>query len=100
MGKVAELKGLDADKNMFTGGGGGIKKNNTQGFLNKTIKGTSHSSIDNAMTPYLKPLIKRTSQGVDPIKWFNNANWSNFNQSIPKIKKMRKVLQALKYNKI
>lgn len=25
MGKVAELKGLDADKNMFTGGGG-IKK--------------------------------------------------------------------------
>ncbi|WP_353098131.1 hypothetical protein [Empedobacter brevis] len=86
---VKNIINLNADKNMFTGGGG-IKKNNTQGFLNKTMKGTSHSSIDNAMTPYLKPLIKRTSQGVDPIKWFNNANWSNFNQSIPKDKENEK----------
>lgn len=58
---------------MFTGGSG-IKSINNQRFGRATMPGTSDSSIDNTMTPYLKPLIQRTSQGIDPIKWFNNAN--------------------------
>lgn len=86
---VKNIINLSAEKNMFSGGGG-IKSNNTQGFGSSTMPGTTHRSIDNAMTPYLKPLIQRTSQGVNPLIWFKNADWSNFNKNIPKDKENEK----------
>ena len=42
------------------------------------MSGTAHDDIDDSMTPYLKPLIQRTNQGVNPVKWFQNVNWNNF----------------------
>lgn len=74
---VQNIISLSADPNRFTGGGGSgtVKEQNS---IKATMKGTGHSNIDDSVTPYLKPLILRTDQGVNPVKWFQNVNWNNF----------------------
>jgi RHS repeat-associated protein len=76
-GNVQNIISLSADKNMFTGGGGS-KTVSGQNSIKATMTGTSQVNIDDSMTPYLKPLIQRTGQGVNPVKWFQNVNWNNF----------------------
>lgn len=76
-GNVQNIISLSADKNMFSGGGGS-KTVTGQTSIKATMTGTGHTNIDDSMTPYLKPLIQRTDQGVNPLKWFQNVNWNNF----------------------
>lgn len=74
---VQNIISLSAENNMFTGGGG-VRSNNSQQSVKATMPGTSHVNIDDSMTPYLKPLIQRTDQGVNPVNWFQKANFNNF----------------------
>ncbi|UKB81357.1 RHS repeat-associated core domain-containing protein [Chryseobacterium sp. MEBOG07] len=74
---VKNIISLSADKNMFSGGGG-LKTTTGQTSIKATMTGTGHTNIDDSMTPYLRPLIQRTDQGVNPVKWFQNVNWNNF----------------------
>ena len=62
----------------YANGGGGSRSSNTQHSVKATMPGTSHTNIDDSMVPYLKPLIQRTDQGVNPVQWFQNVNWKNF----------------------
>lgn len=74
---VQNIISLSADPNMFTGGGGS-KTVKGQNSIKTTMPGTKHDNIDDSMAPYLKHLIQRTDQGVNPVKWFQNVNWNNF----------------------
>ncbi|MFC4163909.1 RHS repeat-associated core domain-containing protein [Epilithonimonas zeae] len=74
---VQNMINLSAENNMFTGGGG-LRSSNDQKSYSGQLKGTSHVNIDDSVTPYLKPLIQRTNQGVNPVDWFKKANFNNF----------------------
>ncbi|WP_374172974.1 DUF6443 domain-containing protein [Flavobacterium tructae] len=70
---VANVVNFNSSDSSMTGGGG---KTATGSSTNITLgSGTTHTNMDNTLTPYLAPILNHMGKGVNPVNLINNINF-------------------------
>lgn len=66
---VKNLVNFTSATNTYPGGGGTADSSEDTNVLNINLPyGTTHTNMDNTLTPYLPSILKHINKGIDPIK--------------------------------
>ncbi len=72
-GNVLNVVNFNSSESSMTGGGG---RTSTGASTNITLpSGTTHTNMDNTLTPYLAPILNYMGKGINPVNLINNINF-------------------------